>query len=91
MFTQKCIFATFKFGICSQQMKEPGKLVGVDEIVAGLERLGESPEVTNPLRQYLRPALSTLPMYGLLNSFIHSVFDILSTFQEIPTRACRLW
>ena len=36
---------------------------GVDEIAAGLERLGESPEVTNPLRQYLRPALATLPMY----------------------------
>ena len=45
------------------QMREPGKLVGVDEIAAGLERLGESPEVTNPLRQYLRPALATLPMY----------------------------
>ena len=63
MFTQKCIYVTIKFGICSQQMKEPGKLVGVDEIAAGLERLGESPEVTNPLRQYLRPALATLPMY----------------------------
>ena len=45
------------------QMREPGKLVGVDEMVLGLERLGESPEVTNPLRQYLRPALATLPMY----------------------------
>jgi len=41
---------------------EPGKLLGVDEIVSGLERLGESPEVTNPLRQYLRPALATFPM-----------------------------
>ena len=58
-------FCHIQFGIRSQQMKEPGKLVGVDEIVAGLERLGESPEVTNPLRQYLRPVFATLPMYGL--------------------------
>merc|ERR1719209_878760 len=43
-------------------MRQPGKLLGVDEMVSGLERLGESPEVTNPLRQYLRPALATLPM-----------------------------
>jgi len=43
-------------------MGEPGKLVGVDEIVSGLEKLGESPEVTVPLKQYLRPALATLPM-----------------------------
>jgi len=43
-------------------MGQSGKLVGVDEIVSGLEKLGESPEVTNPLRQYLRPALATLPM-----------------------------
>jgi hypothetical protein len=43
-------------------MGEPGKVVGVDEIVSGLEKLGESPEVTNPLKQYLRPALATLPM-----------------------------
>merc|ERR1719180_636015 len=41
---------------------EPGKQLGVEEIVSGLEKLGESPEVTNPLRQYLRPALATLPM-----------------------------
>ena len=59
------VYATFMFGIRSLQMKEPGKLVGVDEIVSGLERLGESPEVTNPLRQYLRPVFATLPMYGL--------------------------
>ena len=48
-------------------MGEPGKLVGVDEIVSGLEKLGESPEVTGPLKQYLRPALATLPMYDLIN------------------------
>ena len=48
--------------ICSLQMGEPGKVVGVDEIVSGLEKLGESPEVTIPLKQYLRPALATLPM-----------------------------
>ena len=52
---------------CSLQMGQPGKLVGVDEIVSGLEKLGESTEVTNPLKQYLRPALATLPMYGLIN------------------------
>ena len=46
-------------------MGQPGKLLGVDEIVSGLEKLGESPEVTDPLRQYLRPALATLPMYVL--------------------------
>ena len=51
-------------------------MLGADEIVSGLERLGESPEVTIPLRQYLRPALATLPMYyGLLwciaDTFIH--------------------
>ena len=41
-------------------------LLYADEIVSGLERLGESPEVTNPLRQYLRPALATLPMYAMV-------------------------
>ena len=33
-------------------MEKPGKLVGVDEMVSGLERLGESPEVANPLNIY---------------------------------------
>ena len=33
-------------------MEKPGKLVGVDEIVSGLERLGESPEVANPPNIY---------------------------------------
>ena len=70
-------------------MGEPGKLLGVDEIVSGLEKLGESPEVTNSLRQYLRPALATLPMYGLSSGY--PVFDILSTFQEAPARASCRW
>ena len=50
-------------------------MFGVDDVVSGLERLGESPEVRNPLRQYLRPFLVTLPMYDLFgrkaNTFIH--------------------
>ena len=33
-------------------MEKPGKLVGVDEMVSGLERLGESPKVANPLNIY---------------------------------------
>ena len=68
-------------------MGQPGKLVGVEEIVSGLEKLGESPEVTNPLRQYLRPALATLPMYVLLSSFIS---PFVCDFQEDPARASRL-
>ena len=65
-------------------MGEPGKVVGVDEIVSGLEKLGESPEVTRPLKQYLRPALATLPMYAVLFSFIHPGFGIFRKFlQEV--------
>ena len=69
-------------------MGEPGKLVGVDEIVSGLEKLGESPEVTVPLKQYLRPALATLPMYDLIN--VVSSVQLLD-FQEDLARAGRLW
>ena len=70
-------------------MGEPGKLLGVDEIVSGLEKLGESPEVTNSLRQYLRPAFATLPMYGLSSGY--PVFEILFTSQEAPARASCRW
>ena len=78
------------FLILLLQVGEPGKLLGVDEIVSGLEKLGESPEVTNSLRQYLRPAFATLPMYGL-SSISSAVFVILSTFQEAPARASCRW
>ena len=69
-------------------MGQPGKLVGVNEIVSGLEKLGESPEVTDPLRQYLRPALATLPMYDLIN-VVSSV--CVCDFQEDLARAGLLW
>ena len=90
-----CIhYVTFQLLISFPQMRQPGKLVGVDEIVSGLERLGESPEVTNPLRQYLRPALATLPMYvyrlgrAKANNFIHPTFVILF---HLSGRSCKSW